>query len=290
MNTFINDVLDYVQNYYNQIVALFPKAILSIILLAFFWLLSRVVRNRLKPFLTGRTDDPLLTQFILQIVKAVLLIIAILMVLKILGLGNIAVGVWGTAGVGAFIIGFAFKDIFEHFLAGIILAFDRPFRIGDIVELDGNKGVVAALTIRSTHIKTFDGQDVYIPNGNIIKNALKNYTIDGFIRQDFKLGLDYGSDVNQAIQIILNELNKIPGILKEEKRPSVVISELAPSSLNLMVFYWLDTFDKSIDAGMVKIKAVDKVLNALTKAGFYLPGDIIEIRKKPNDPLPGFAA
>src|SRR5690606_23355773 len=123
-------------NYYNQIVALFPKAILSILLLAFFWLLSRVVRNRLKPFLTVRTDDPLLTQFILQIVKAVLLIIALLMVLRILGLGSIAVGVWGTAGVGAFIIGFAFKDIFEHFLAGIILAFDRPFRIGDIVELD----------------------------------------------------------------------------------------------------------------------------------------------------------
>ncbi|MBK8502601.1 MAG: mechanosensitive ion channel family protein [Saprospiraceae bacterium] len=289
MTDFFNDVISYLASYYEWLVALFPKIILSLVVLGISWVVSYLIKNRLKIILNRKIDDPLLSRFILRIVKVLVFIIALLLILKILGLGGAATAIWGTAGVGAFIIGFAFKDIFEHFLAGIILAFDRPFRIGDIVELDGNKGTVVALTMRSTHIKTFDGQDVYIPNGNIIKNALKNYTIDGFMRHDFKIGLDYGSDIDQAIEIILKELKSQPEILQEEKSPSVAIGELSPSSLNLMVFYWLDTFDKSINAGTVKINAVRNILNALDQAGFYLPGDIIELKSKPGSSLSDFA-
>lgn len=290
MNEFITDVSNYMQSYYQMLVQLFPKIILSLVVLIISRLISYFAKNRLQHLLNRRIDDPLLTKFIIRVVKTSVYIIAILLILKLLGLGGVATALWGTAGFGAFIIGFAFKDIFEHFLAGILLAFDRPFRIGDIVELDGNKGTVVALTIRSTHIKTFDGQDVYIPNGNIIKNALKNFTIDGFMRHEFKIGLDYGSDVNKAIAIIMRELNQIPEILKEEKSPAVVISELSPSTLNLLVLFWLDTFDKSIDAGAVKVAAVTNVLEALDVAGFYLPSDIIEIKRKPEKAKPGFAA
>lgn len=288
MNTFINDVLDHMRNYYEQMVQLFPKLVFCILALAFFWLLSYFIRGRLKPILNRRIDDPLVALFIIRMMKVILFLVAMMVGLQILGLGGAAAGLLGTAGVGAFIIGFAFKDIFEHFLAGIILAFDRPFRIGDIVELDGNKGVVVQLTMRNTHIKTFDGQDVYIPNGNIIKNALKNFTIDGFMRHDFKIGLDYGSNIEQAIEIILHELNRIPEILKGDKSPAVVISELRPGSMDLMIFYWLDTFDKNINAGLVKVRAVDHVLRALDEAGFYIPGDVIEIRKKPGESLKDF--
>ena len=290
MTDFLNDVSTYMETYYQLLVQLFPKILLSIIVLAVSWLISLFIKNKLRHILTRKIDDPLLAKFIIRVVKTIVYIIAVLLILKIVGLGGAATAIWGTAGVGAFIIGFAFKDIFEHFLAGILLAFDRPFRIGDIVELDGNKGTVVALTIRSTHIKTFDGQDVYIPNGNIIKNALKNYTIDGFMRHEFIVGLDYGSNVPKAIDIIIGELNEIPEILKEEKAPAVIISDLTPSTLNLLVLFWLDTFDKNINAGAVKVEAVDKVLSALDKAGFYLPSDIIEIKRKPEKLNSEFAA
>jgi small-conductance mechanosensitive channel len=234
----------------------------------------------LRRILTKKSEDPLLTKFILRVVKYLFFLITLLLMLNTLGLGGIAAAVWGTAGVGAFIIGFAFKDIFEHFLAGFLLAFNRPFRIGDLVELDGNKGIVVALSIRNTHIKTFDGQDVYIPNGNIIKNALRNYTIDGFLRQDFVVGLEYGSDVHRAIAIILKELKGINGILQDDKSPSVTIDSLGASSLKLIVFYWLNTFDKSVNGGMVKVQAIDNVLKALQREGFSLPGDVLEIKGK----------
>lgn len=290
MTEFITDVTNYMESYYQMLVELFPKILLSVVVLMISWLISLFIKNRLKHIFNRRIDDPLLAKFMIRVVKATVYIVAILLILKILGLGGAATALWGTAGVGAFIIGFAFKDIFEHFLAGILLAFDRPFRIGDIVELDGNKGTVVALTIRNTHIKTFDGQDVYIPNGNIIKNALKNYTIDGFMRHEFTVGLDYGSDVNKAIEVILNELDKIPEILKKAKAPAVLISDLSPSTLNLLVLFWLDTFDKNINAGNVKVTAVNNVLTALDNAGFYLPSEIIEIKRKPEKLNSGFAA
>jgi len=280
MNYFINDILENVAAYYEQLVFLFPKILLSGLILVAMWIVSSFIRSRLKKVLSKKLEDPLLTRFILRVVKFLLIVITILIVLKTIGLGGAAAAIWGTAGIGAFIIGFAFKDIFEHFLAGFLLAFDRPFRIGDLVELDGNKGTVVALSIRNTHIKTADGQDVYIPNGNIIKSALRNYTIDGFLRQDFVVGLDYGADLDRAIEIIKGQLSQIPGILQEDKVPAVAIDSLGSSSLNLRVFYWLDTFDKSVNGAAVKVRAVSNVLEALVAAGFKLPGDTLELKGK----------
>ena len=84
------------------------------------------------------------------------------------------------AGISAFIIGFALKDIGENFLAGIILAFKRPFRVGDIVDINGLKGKVLTLNLRDTQIKTGDGKDVFIPNAVIIKNPLSILPSMGF--------------------------------------------------------------------------------------------------------------
>ena len=198
--------------------------------------------------------------------------------LQVVGLGKAAGSLLAGAGISAFVIGFAFKDIGENFLAGILMAFKRPFRIGDVIESGDIKGTIIGLSLRDTQVKTFDGKDVYIPNGMILKNPIINYTIDGFLRQEFDIGLDYGSDISQAIKVILGTLAKVPGILQKEKAPSVLISELGSSSLNLKAYYWLDTFDHNVSGLEVKNQAVERTLLALDAAGFNLPGTIIEIK------------
>ena len=115
MNSFINDILENIAAYYEQLVFLFPKILLSGLILVAMWITSSFIRSRLKKVLSKKLEDPLLTRFILRVVKFLLLIITILIVLKTIGLGGAATAIWGTAGIGAFIIGFAFKDIFEHF-------------------------------------------------------------------------------------------------------------------------------------------------------------------------------
>lgn len=278
MSRILTEFKDELLHYYDSIGELLPKLIVAIILMIIIRIIATRGRKRLVSYLSDKTSDPLMAKFVGRIFALALLTIAIIIGLNILGMGKFANGLMGTAGVGAFIIGFAFKDIGEHFLAGFILAFNRPFNVGDLVELDGQKGTVISLNIIDTHLKTFDGRDLYIPNGNIIKNTLVNYTIDGFMRYDVSIGLDYDTDLKVALSLIEETMFGIDGILQEGKAPSIAIDSLGSSTLNLKVFYWLDTFDKSVNGSKVKINIVDSLLNKLTEAGINLPGDIVEIK------------
>lgn len=278
MNTFSEDLLSNLEGYYDNLIAFLPKAAIAAIAFAFLFFLANRGKTLVTNRLTRRMDDPLLARFLGRVIKIFIVLIAIMMVLKILGLGDIAAGLFAGASFSAIVVGFAFKDIGENFLAGIMLAFNRPFRIGDTVELDGMKGQVVSLNMRTSHIKTFDGKDVYIPNANVVKNPVVNYTIDGFLRHEFVVGLDYGSDVDTAIEIIFKTLDNIDGILTETKKPNVFISNLNTSTLDLTVQYWLDTFDKTYSALAIKTKAVNNVLTQLNEAGYYLPGNILELK------------
>lgn len=286
MDTLLTDLWSNIHDYYDSFVALLPKLFIALILFAMLFLLARSSRRFSQRRLTARMDDPLLARFIARLIGTLIIILAILVSLQIVGLGGMAVGLLSTAGLGAFIIGFAFKDIGENFLAGIVLAFNRPFRVGDTVELSGIKGTVVTLNLRDTQIKTFDGKDIYIPNAMVVKNPVVNYTIDGFLRLDFTVGLDYGSDYNRAMQIMLDTVNSVPGVLKGEKAPSFAITDLTASTLNLTVYFWIDTFDEKVSGIKLKNEAIGKTLQALDTAGFYLPADILEVKSYKDQRLP----
>ena len=279
MGNFWSDILQQLQHYYTDIIVLLPKLVLATVVFTILYFLSNRSRNFLSKRLTEKMDDPLLAKFIASLVKIFIVVVALMIVLDIIGLSQIAAGLITGAGVSAIVVGFAFKDIGENLLAGIMLAFNRPFRIGDIVKLDGYEGTVISLNLRNTQIKTFDGKDIYIPNASIVKNPVINYTIDGFLRFDFTLGLEYGSNVNKAIEITEGVLLSIPGILQGDKAPAIHVTDLNPSRLNLTSYYWLNTFDKTVSGLAVKTQAIDQVSNALRNAGYYLPGEVVEVRR-----------
>ncbi len=278
MHKLIQDLIDNLQSYYNEFVVLLPKLILAILAFSILFFIANRTRNVVNKNLSARMDDPLLAKFIARVVKVSIVVFAIMIVMRIIGLADIAAGIITGASVSAIVIGFAFKDIGENFLAGIMLAFDRPFRIGDTVELDGNHGKVVSLEMRITHIKSFDGKDIYIPNASIIKNPVINYTIDGFVRQEFNIGLDYGSDIDEAIEIMNRTVRQVPGILVEEKEPSLSIGALNASTVDITVRYWLDTFDSKYSSLNIRTQAINQCLIELDKAGYYLPGDVVELK------------
>jgi|TARA_B110000090_G_C13046901_1_gene317957 small conductance mechanosensitive channel len=129
-----------------------------------------------------------------------------------IGLGDAVAWLLAGVGVTSIILGFAFKDIGENLRVGIMLAFNRPFNIGNVVEIDGFVGTVKALELRSTHLRIFNGKDIYIPNSSLIKNPRINYTQDGLSIHDYTVGLDYGEfnkDVMQEIDSTLLGINEI---------------------------------------------------------------------------------
>ncbi len=101
--------------------------------------------------------------------KSVLIIVGVIIAFHAMGFKGIAGGMPAGAGIGAIVIGFAFMEIGENFLAGIKLVFDRPFNIGDTVMINNNMGYVVSLKFRTTHLKSLDGKDVYVPNGCEVK-------------------------------------------------------------------------------------------------------------------------
>ncbi|WP_339754355.1 mechanosensitive ion channel family protein [Algoriphagus aquimarinus] len=243
-----------------------------------FLFLARKSRTLLSRRLIKRMDDDLLANFLAGVFGSIVILIGLLFVFRIIGLTGVISGMLAGAGISAFIIGFALKDIGENFLAGIILAFKRPFRVGDIVDINGMRGQVLMLNLRDTQIKTGDGKDVFIPNGIILKNPLINFTIDGFLRYDFIVGLDYSSDYYAAIEVIKSAIVEVPGVLDSSKLPSVWVTEMAESTLNIQVTFWVDTFDRAISDAIVKSSAILMVLTALEKAGFNMPARIVELK------------
>ena len=255
-----------------------------------FLFLARKSRTLLSKRLIKKMDDDLLANFLAGIFGSLVILVGLLFVFRIIGLTGVISGMLAGAGISAFIIGFALKDIGENFLAGIILAFKRPFRVGDIVDISGIRGQVLTLNLRDTQIKTGDGKDVFIPNGIILKNPLINFTIDGFLRYDFIIGLDYGSEYEKAIDLIRNTIVQVPGVLGKSKAPEVWVIELAESTLTIQVTFWVNTFDRAISDAVVKSSAILLVLTALEKAGYNMPARIVELKNYQGKELKTFTS
>lgn len=252
--------------------------LIGLAILLFFIYLSRWIKRLVLSRLDKRKEDSLLANFIAGSIRLLIILFGITLVLRFLGLTGVVSGILAGAGITAFIIGFALKDIGENFLAGILLAFKRPFKIGDLVEIQGLSGQVRALNLRDTQIKTLDGKDVFLPNASIIKSPLINYTIDGYLSYGFKLGLGYGSDYRKALELILHTLKGVPGVLADQKEPSAFVTDMGDSSLQVKVTYWVNTYNKKYPDVQVRSQAILAVLAALEEAGYPLPGTIIELK------------
>ncbi|NUY80276.1 mechanosensitive ion channel [Flavobacterium sp. MAH-1] len=268
MEEFFNDLVKNIEGYYNQIVAVTPKLLLGLVVIVIMWLIAARIKMFADVRLKKRMHDPLLATFIANLVKAVLIIIGIFMMFRIIGLTAVASSILAGAGISAFVIGFALKDIGENFLAGILLAFKRPFTVGDIIESNGVRGKVMALNLRDTQIKS-DGKDIYIPNALLVKNTLINFNRGGYLLQDFTFGLEYGSDYRACIDLVKQILNDEKDVVSEGKNSIVVLSGIVATAPQVNVRYWVKTDSLSTD-GRVRSEVLIKVFTALKENGFVL--------------------
>jgi small-conductance mechanosensitive channel len=274
----INEILVQLEVYFENIIQAIPRVGIAILVCGIIAFLFRIFRVKTIKYLKINAEDVLLVNFSNSIFKIINIIVITLMFLYIMGFGGVAGSILGAAGISAFVIGFAMKDIGENFLAGIIMAFHRPFRLGDTVMTAGIEGVILEMSLRDTHIKTFDGKDVYVPNGQIIKNPLYNYTIDGFLRGDFTVGVSYDTDIESARALILAEVKKVPGVLTKEKPPRTHVVDLNMNTIEIQVHYWINTFDENYSGLEIKSQAQSRVVEALLKAKIELPTQIVEIK------------
>jgi small-conductance mechanosensitive channel len=264
--------------------SLFWGLISFALLLAMGFLLSSLARNRLQ----RRMNDALLVNFIGRIILISFILLGLVFFLNAVGWGGAASSLLAGAGVTAIVLGFAFKDIGENFIAGFFLAFSRPFGIGDLIQVEGVKGTVKSMSFRTTHVRTFDGQDIYLPNAMLVKNPLSNYTKDGLLRHSFILGIDYGDDAIKAMRLLIDCLNTVEGVEQDQGiKPFILIDGFATSTINLAVYFWTNDSKSRKSIIDIKNEVMLQCLAVLVNEGFTLPADIVELKIYQDDhPIP----
>ena len=288
-----NDVISFSQgiqnsliHYWNQFLLSLPRLVIALFILFVSYYLAGYFSRVIKRKFINKDHDPLFVNFLSKTVKVVIMVVGIIIAMNAIGLSGIAQGLLAGAGLSAFVFGFAFKDIAENFLAGMILAFNRPFSLNDTISVRELSGHVVALNFRTTHIKTFDEKDVFIPNSIVIKEPLTNFTRDGKIRLDFLVGIAYEDDINTAISTIIRTIKPIKD-LKENTEAFAVVEELAASTVNLRVYFWANTLDYKRGVLEIKSEIISKVKEVLIADGFSLPSDIQEFKLyDKQEPLP----
>lgn len=270
---FYNDVITYFQSNYINLG-------LTLLFVIVGFIIANFIKRRIKHRLVNKSPNHLTANFISQIISFIIKTVVVFVGLYLLGLNSFTTKVLAGAGILTFVIGFALKDIGENFLAGIILAFKSPFKLDDLIEVNDIVGFVRDISIRETMIKTPDGKDVFLPNAIILKNPLHNYTIDGFLRYEFEVGIAYENDATAAIKLIFDTLKKNKDVLQGDKSPSVTINELAANTINIQVRFWVDTFKttKSSIHYTIRSQVMNDVVNALISNGYSLPASIVELK------------
>ena len=275
----MNEILSKLHNYYIQFLKAVPRIGLAILILVIGWLIANWLSNVLKKKIQQKSHDQLMGGFLAKAIKLILIIGTFLLTLNAAGLSNIAGALMATAGASAVILGFAFKDIAENFLAGIILAFNRPFNVNDTVQIENVFGKVKAMEFRYTKIATFDGKDVYIPNSDVLTKPVSNFTEDGFFRTDFIVGIAYEDDIEQAKTLIQKSLETNTELVHDEEHINFVIEdELAASTVNLKIYIWISTDDFRRQMLEIRGRVMTQIKTILEGKGFNLPANITEVK------------
>jgi small conductance mechanosensitive channel len=176
--------------------------------------------------------------------------------------------VLATLGVGSIVIGFAFKDILQNWLAGFLILLRQPFRQGDQIVVGNHEGTVERIEARATLIRTYDGKRVIIPNSSVYTEAVTVNTAFELRRSEYDVGIGYGDDAGKACEVIRGALKGVPGV-SENPAPEAIPWELAGSSVNIKVRWW--TRPQRADVVHVRGRVIQAIKQALCRAGIDLP-------------------
>lgn len=256
------------------VVRLIPTIIFSLMILVIAWFAARFSINVAQRSLGDRLPNRLLIRVVARGIGLLVFLIGLFVVFQVAGLTSIALTVLGGTGLLGLVLGIAFRDITENFLASIFLSTQSPFQTGDLVEIAGITGFVQALTTRATLLMTQDGNHVQIPNATVYKSNIYNYTSNPNRRLDFVVGISFEDSTSVAQEIALQVLAEHPVVLKDPE-PWVLVDNLGSSTVDLKVYFWLDGTQHS--PLKVKSSVIRLVKRAFQKAGIEMPDEAREM-------------
>ncbi|WP_332882146.1 mechanosensitive ion channel family protein [Rappaport israeli] len=172
------------------------------------------------------------------------------------------------------VIGFAFRDIAENFLASLLLSLRRPFTRGDLIKVADKLGIVQSMNTRTTVLLSSEGNLIQIPNSMVFKNIIHNYTASSSQRDIIDLGIGYDASISDTQSIILDLLSEHEALMQDPK-PLVLVDNLGAATVNLKIYYWFD--GKTLDRLKLRSSILRLLKRRLMEEGISLPDDAREI-------------
>ncbi|MDQ3611516.1 MAG: mechanosensitive ion channel family protein [Actinomycetota bacterium] len=254
-----------------------PRVGVGVAVAVLAWALGRFVGRLVRRRYTRR-NRPSFANVMGRVASLLLTFVGLLAAATVIFPTVKPVDVLGSLGIFSIAVGFAFRDILENLLAGILLLFRAPFLTGDEVDIDGTRGTVREINLRETVLRTYDGRRVLIPNATVYKNAIVVQTAYPAIRTEAVVGVAYGTDVATARELALKTLAALDLVL-DDPAPQVLVDELGSSTIDLTLLWW------SAPQQAIVLRARDAALAAVVgaydDAGIEMPSEIVILDSTP---------
>lgn len=232
-------ILASLRGLWRDVVSALPFTGLALVVIAASLGVSVLTTRAARRLLRARIKARLLRNVVSGALGGLVFLSGVYVILRVSGLTQLALTVVGGTGLLGLVLGIAFRDITENFLASIFLSVQRPFTTGDLVEVSEVTGYVQQLNMRATALMTLDGNLVQIPNSTVYKSNIRNFTANTKRREDFIVGIGYEQSISAAQDVALKVLLSHPAVLQNPD-PQVLVDDLGRSTVNLRVYFWLN--------------------------------------------------
>ena len=265
-----NQIWLFIEKYDGVVVSYIAHFCFAIVIFLIGRTIARFVARQLRRILTNRHVDPTVVKFVSSLSYYAIIVMTLVAVLGQLGVQTASiVAVIGAAGLA---VGLALQGSLSNFAAGVILIIFRPFKVGETVVINNQKGDIDSIQIFSTTIVTPTNEVVVIPNSQVVSANIINYTRLPERRLDLVVNVGYDSDIQQVYQVLTAAVNKTDNILTS-KAPTIRLDMLDASSMNFNVLVWT----LNANYGSVKAALLENIKNGLTENGINIPYPTMDV-------------
>ena len=258
--------VDRLRNYATGALNFLPVGVLALVVLFLTLAIAQWMGGWEVP--RALRMSPLAWGLLRRAVQGGIVLVGLVITFDLLGVTSLVGALLGTAGVAGLAIGFAFRDIIENYLAGVLLSLRQPFRVNDLVSIADHEGRVVRLTARELVLLTVDGNHVRLPNATVFKSVLVNYTLNPRRLFSFEVGVGVTDDLVAAQRIGVETLEAMNGVM-DDPPPFARVHALADSTVTLRFHGWVD--QESADFLKVQSEAIRLVKQALDEQGVEMP-------------------
>lgn len=253
-----------------------PYLCIALVVLIIFWLLSKVFKFFIRKTLENRSYTRQNLVLVLNRVGSTFIIFFGFLIAMVIAIPGFTPGqLMSALGIGSVAIGFAFKDIFQNMLSGILILLGEPFKIGDDIIVNNMEGTVEDIQIRATFLRSPDGRRIVIPNATVYTSAVTVNTAYPRRRCEFVVGIGYEDNIQAAKDIILKILDHDQTILSQPSF-SVNVTALADFSINLKVLWWVNTSETTTSASISKVQ--EEVIQSFAEHNISIPYPVQEVK------------